>query len=362
MKLTPRIVFIGLLTLCCTAWVQAEVPRNIILLIGDGLGVAQVTAARTVKGELAMESMPIGGLVLTHDTTHYVTDSAAGGTALATGTSTRKGRIGMASNGRRLTNLLELAAGLGKASGVVTTDKLTGATPASFLAHAKDRSETENLAGQISRSSAKVLIAGGAETFDDPDLRANLARRGPVVKTWKALRAHRLGPVTALLDEGVLALSEDRDFSLADLTEQALRLLGQEPNGFVLVIEEALTDKRGHKKDGPDVIAETISLDDAVAACLDFQRTHPHTLVLVTADHETGAVTLEEGSVEDRTATLSYHSGSHSATMVPLLAAGPGADRLGGIKTNAEVGRLLQTLLQEGAKRAPGLHRAGPTE
>lgn len=330
----------------CLLSARADSPRNVIFMIGDGMGVAQVTAARTVKGKLAMEQLPVGGLLVTHDRSHYVTDSAGGGTALATGTTTRRGMVGMLPGGQVLTNLMETAHAAGKAFGVVTTDQLIGATPSAFLAHAKARGETQNLARQIAKSPANVLIGGGAQHFTKDPIPQRLQQRGAVVRTWEDLKAHREGPVTALLGDGVLPWQHERAYTLADMATVALNLLKDEPGGFVVMIEGALIDKQGHKQNSEAVIQETIDFDGAVHTCLQFLKTHPDTLLVVTADHETGGTSLLTGSIPDRTAKLTFTTGSHSGVMVPLFAIGPGADQLGGIRTQAEVGRLLHDLVR----------------
>ncbi|MFO7974631.1 MAG: alkaline phosphatase [Candidatus Hydrogenedentota bacterium] len=341
---------------------EDALPKNVIVMIGDGMGVAHVTAARIVKGELHFERCAVGGFSATHSANRLVTDSAAGGTALATGERTNNGMVAMAPDGTPLKTLLEYAEDAGKSTGVVVTCSVTHATPATFLAHVEDRDQQPRIAEQIVEGDADVILGGGwgffvpkshkgSERNDEKDLLAELGKRMPVALTPEQL--HGLGDVDSfagMLAPDYLLWAEDRDPSLAEMTSMALDALSKNPNGFALMVEGSHLDWAGHDNDEEHIVAETIDFDKAVGAALDFAEANGETLVVVTADHETGGYTILNGKLEEKTLSKSnFGTGGHSAEMVPLFAEGPGATALGGIHDNDEVGRILIGYMKKAA-------------
>ncbi len=333
-------------------------PRNLVLLIGDGMGLAHVTTARLAlagpDGTLAMDGMPVTGLVRTSPTDAVVTDSAAAATALATGTRTRNGRIGSDPDGRPLTTLLEAAAGAGRATGLVVTSTITHATPASFAAHAEDRADEGSIAVQLVGSGVDVLVGGGRAWFqpgstpgsrrtDDRDLLAAAAAAGYTVVATEAELAAATGPriLGLLAPEGIRTGAADAP-ALPSLTRAVLDRLAAAPRGFVLMVEGSQIDWAGHANDLPALVDRMREFDATVAVALAFARERGDTLVVVTADHETGGLAVTGGAppaVAPAPAAWSTHS--HTAQDVPLYAEGPGAARFTGSVDNAEVGRRL---------------------
>jgi alkaline phosphatase len=329
-------------------------PKNIILLIGDGMGTSQITAAKYAKGTLEMERCPVGGLVTTHSSSQFVTDSAASGTAMATGHKTENAIIGQAPDGQLLKNVLEIAEEKGKATGLVCTSALTHATPASFSAHIAHRDRQPEIAEQIAAQEIEVLFGGGRGYFipkssegslrlDEKDLLSILSKRSKVVTTEDEFRSLKTPErVVGLFAQGALPTFSEGRISLPDLTTKAIELLALNDNGFFLMVEGSQIDWGGHATNAEYVLSETVDFDDAVGAALDFAEKDGNTLVIVTADHETGGYALLHGSVEERTITkTSFAHNKHTATMVPLFAYGPGSQAFGGIHDNTDVGRLL---------------------
>lgn len=353
-----------LLVLLVTASSAQEVsapPRNIILMIGDGMGVSQVTAGRTTKGHLALERFRHLGLLLTHAYgDEYVTDSAAGATALATGAATRNGMIGMGPDSLPRTTILERGRALGKKTGVVSVCSITHATPASFLAHVPSRAMEREIAFQIAQADADVLLGSGWGWFlpkekggrrtDGLDLLERMKERGfRIVLTEAALREAGGGGISKIAGffaENHVGRAQDRRPSLADLTEFALRTLAQGERGFVLMVEGSQIDWASHDNNSDQTAIEMADFDDAVSVAVGFAEKNPATLVIVTADHETGGYALLDGSLREKAVQGGFITKHHTAAMVPLFAMGPGAEKLTGIRPQSEVGALLIDLVR----------------
>ncbi len=342
------------------------VPKNVIVMIGDGMSIGQVTAARVVKGSLELERCPVGGFSATHSADKMVTDSAAGGTALATGLRTNNGMVAMLPDGTPIKTLLEHAKDVGKSTGVVVTCSVTHATPATFVSHVDSRSKQTEVAEQIAAGTVDVVLGGGQQFFmpksasgskrkDNQDLVAALRERMPVALTVEELRG--LGDVDSfagLLAPDDLGYAADRVISLAEMVRLSLQALSKNPNGFAVMVEGSLIDWAAHANDEPKMLAEMICFDDAIGAALDFAEADGDTLVIVTADHDTGGYTLLGGSLADKKVTKSaWVTGGHTAIMVPVFAYGPGADALGGILDNSAIGqKLIEYVEQSSAKTA----------
>jgi alkaline phosphatase len=330
------------------------------------MGVAHITAGKIARGNINLERFSVMGLVTTHSADHLVTESAAAATALATGYKTNNRAISVSVDRKPLKTLFEYANERGKSVGVAVTSSVTNATPAAFMAHAQDRSQQADIAEQIASSDIDVLIGGGWAYFvpaanagskrnDQKNLLAELETRMPVILTNDQLSVsvnsdnHKLA---ALLSPGSLPKAADRDYSLRQLTRNAIQLLSKNRNGFVLMVEGSQIDWAAHDHARQDLIAELIDFDDAVGAGLDFAEENRNTLIVVTADHETGGFAVHDGSVPNRqVAATAFTTMGHTAAMVPLFAYGPGSNRLSGIQDNARVGRtLIELLLQKEMK------------
>jgi alkaline phosphatase len=335
-------------------------PKNIILLVGDGMGTSQLTAAKYVKGKLEAERCPVGGFVTTHSLNKLVTDSAAAGTAMATGYKTTNGTISQTPEGVPLKTALEVAEEKGKATGLVCTSAITHATPASFSAHVPKRSMQPAIAEQIAAQDIEVLFGGGRGYFipqsekgsrrkDEKNLIERLEARMEVITTTAEFEALETPVRVAGLfaDKALPKFSEGR-IGLPAMTEKALQILAQNNEGFFLMVEGSQIDWGGHANDAKYILDETIDFDTAVGVALDFAEKNGDTLVVVTADHETGGFAVLDGSVEAPSITnTAFATKSHSAAMVPLFAYGPGSEAFGGIHDNTDMGRLIIRYLAE---------------
>ncbi len=327
-------------------------PKNIIICIGDGMGVGHITAGKIARGTLNLERFSVTGLMTTHSESELLTDSAAAATALATGHKTRSRVVGMSADHQPLKTLFEYAEELGKSTGLVVTSSVTHATPAAFYAHVEDRRRHAEIAEQIINSGVDVLIGGGWKYFipqsnegsgrtDNNNLLQTLETHMPVVLSFDRLPDPG-DKLAALLAPDGLPKSANRDYSLATLTKVAIEILSKNRKGFVLLVEGSQIDWAAHDQDPEGIIAEMIDFDDAVGAGLDFAQKHGDTLIVVTADHETGGFAVHGGSMQSKQVTATgFTSSGHTAAMVPIFAFGPGSNRFNGIQDNAQVGRAI---------------------
>lgn len=305
--------------------------RNLILLIGDGMGAAHRFAGQLLLagrfGSLVMDRLPHRGQMgtLSLDPESFVTDSAAAATALATGVKTVNGAVAVDPDGRPRVTLHELARRAGKATGLVTTCQVTDATPAAFGAHVIHRSDQSEIARQYLEESRIDVILGGGGAWWLPEggpspfggswLDRNRGRHGDLVAEALARGYRHVADADALALAardprasrllGLFAAQEmfvqsaegegdsyDPPVSLAEMTSAALGVLSRNPEGFVLMIEESAIDRMAHRNNAPLTLKGVLELDRAVQVALAFAEREPDTLVVVAADHETGGLAV----------------------------------------------------------------------
>lgn len=339
--------------------VQPATPKNIILFIGDGMGLSQISAAKIVSGQLNVERFKHIGLLTTHSYSDLVTDSAASATAMATGYKTSNKMLSISADGKALKTVIEYAQENNKATGLVATSSITHATPAAFVAHVNSRKEHSLIAEQITQSGVDVLLGGGwgyfvpsttadSKRWDNKNLLAQLALTTTVIQTEKELNS--LGEVNSLV--GLFSVQHlpkaaQRKPSLSRLTKKAIEILAKNNNGFFLMVEGSQIDWGGHENDQDYVISELMDLDKSIGIGLDFAESDQQTLVIVTADHETGGFAIHDGSLQDKQVTASeFTRTKHTATMVPVFAYGPGASDFSGIGDNTRIGKNIIRFLK----------------
>lgn len=354
-RLLPAVVAVVLVAGACTQPPPAaqEAPTSVILLVADGAGLAHWTLAAYSDDELAVRRMSTVGLVDTRGADHTVSGSAPTATAYAIGVRSRMGYVGVDADGQPRTTVLEAAMEAGKGTGLVTTTSIVDATPAAFGAHHTDRGASGLIARQMAEKGIDVLMGGGRQAFragaqaDGVDLLARIRDTRTYVEDVAALETLDPATVDALVGlfaEGGMGTLAERGGALPRMTVAALEILGDDPDGFFLLVENEETDTQAHRNADPSVVTtEMLDFDEAVGLALDYREANPGTLVVVTADHETGGMTLPHD--RDREIVVGYATGSHTGAMVPLFAAGPGAERFGGIIRNDEVGRILLEMM-----------------
>ena len=316
--------------------------KNVILLIGDGMGVSQFYSGITANKGLNMEKVQFVGLAKTYSASSYITDSAAAGTALASGTKTNNGAIGVDENGNEVKSILEYAAENGLSTGVVASCAVTHATPASFVAHQLKRSMEEEIAVDFVNSDITLFIGGGRKYFDarsdDKDLITELEAKGfKVALDMESVMNTESGKLAALIADEHPAPYPERGEFLPESVGKALDLLNDNDEGFFLMVEGSQIDWAGHANETEYTINEVIDFDNAVKVAMDFADQNPGTLVVVTADHETGAMSITGGDLSKGEVNASWGSTGHSAIMVPVFSYGTAAIEFAGIYENTDI-------------------------
>ena len=337
--------------------------RNLIYLIGDGMGLSHVSMLMLEEGygTTAFDRAQNIALITTYSANNRVTDSAAAGTALATRHKTGNGMLGVLPDSTAAESIMADAIRAGMPTGVVVTSTLQHATPGAFYAHVPYRRQYQRISDQLAGSDLTVAFGGGlkyAEASEREDGVPGIERlrdRGFRVLTDPSqLDTLSRGLVMGFFADGHLPkMSEGRGDYLERATRKALEILsreaGERDRGFILMVEGSQIDLRAHDNDAEGVLAEMRDFDRAVAAAMDFADRHPGTLVVVTADHETGGLSIPSADVdfEHEEAGIEYRfsTGGHTAAMVPVYLYGTGSERINGVLDNTELARMLKWLV-----------------
>ena len=387
-----RISFVLLVAMAVLASCSVEPaskPKNVIYLIGDGMGFGAVSSLLlSMEEETGFEKAPVIGLSETCSANNYVTDSPAGGTALATGTRTCNGFLGVGPDSVQLESLLKKAQKMGKKTGIVVNTTLTEATPGAFYAGVTSRKESYTIAKQFTESGVDVAIGAGLSAFinrpDSIDMTEVLINKGyDVYLDWKSVleseskkfvgildmgdvhRRNKKSNATASAAEGqevclaarLAATEENADTTrFSEPTEylhkactKALSVLEQEAEeGFFLMVESAIIDGYGHNNDSEGMIEEMQEFDKTLQALIAYVDAHPNTLLVVTADHETGGTGVAYKSHEVNEPAglhLNFSTKGHTGTVVPIFAYGAGAAEFRGIFQNRELPGIIEGLM-----------------
>ncbi len=364
--------------------------KNVIYLIGDGMGFGAVTTLLLTEDEpTGFEEAPVIGLSETCSANNYVTDSAAGGTALATGTRTNNGYVGADPDGNQLTSVLRKAQTYGMKTGIVVNTTLTEATPGAFYAGVTSRKMVFDIAKQFTESEVDVAIGGGLDHFiarpDSLDLTATLIENGyDVYLNWETVlntesdkfvgilplydlhrREENNGTASAAEGQEVClaaqmaAINEDINAThlsepavyLEKATVKALDVLSRNnKDGFFLMIESAIIDGYGHNNDGEGMIVEMQEFGRTLRAMIDYVNNHPETLLVVTADHETGGTGVYYNGhtpANEGPLRLKFSTSGHTGTVVPVFAYGAGAENFAGVMKNIDIPEKIDALIRK---------------
>ena len=335
-------------------------PRNVILIIGDGMGQGAIKLTSLYQhradGQLVMQQFPFVGLCTTHSFDAEVTDSAASGTAFACGHKTKNGMLGMLPNKTVIESVATESKRAGRSVGIITTDTIHGATPSAFYAHVDGRGASQKIIDFLPECGFDVMIGNAAgkpwflpksEGGGRSDMRnvlAELDAKGYVQVTQ--IDAFRNAPedksVVGFMD---LKTTYATESCTSELFEIAVSRLEKNPKGFFLMVEPDLADGGGHSNNADRSILGTIQTDWTARAAAEYARTHSDTLVIVTADHETGGINanLSYGTQE---LSIIYTTTSHTGTPVALYAFGPGAHRFSGVIDNIDIAKTIRALLK----------------
>lgn len=372
MRIIVIVLLVGVLVGCRTTqpiveeiprFEEDEYPKNIILMIGDGMGLAQVTAAMyATKRKLALERFPIIGFHKNYSAHDLKTDSAAGATAFACGVKTFNGAIGMGADTLPCQTILEEAEEYGLATGLIATSQITHATPAAFIAHQPLRILFEEIAKDFLETEVDLIIGGGQRYFD--------YRVSDGVNLLKKMKQNNY-KVTSFFDGDLADFRLDYNKNFAHFTSNDKPLpvsmgrtylpyaskigpafLDQRSDkGFFLMIEGSQIDWAGHSNEGNLLINEVLDFDEAIEEVLRFANEDKETLVIVTADHETGGLAINPKS-KMRNLKLEFTTNDHTCVMVPVYAYGPQAEKFAGIYENTAIYDKMRAALQFPEKKA----------
>src|SRR5690554_3707732 len=327
-----------------TEFTTPNKPKNIILLIGDGMGLSQVSSAYFYKreGNPNFDRFTTIGLSKTSSASDLITDSAAGATVFSTGVKTYNNAIGVAVDSTPVPTIMEHLIQRNYSTGIIATSSIQHATPASFYAHVKHRNMYEDITEFIPYSGIDFFAGGGLKYFtnrkDNRNLLEVAQKAGYTVITDKLpLKSIEGKELILLADNGMPKMSEGRGDFLPNATKLALNKLSKNEKGFFLMVEGSQIDWGGHDNDAEYLIEELLDFDKAIGVALDFAKKDGETLVIVVADHETGGFTLSADGNNYNKIKPTFTTTGHSATMVPVFAEGPGSQLFNGIYENTEV-------------------------
>ncbi len=356
-----KIIFFTTILLCASIFsaqvkrdnTQTKTQPNIILMIGDGMGLSQLSSAYYFSDETPNFSrFETVGLSITRSGSHKITDSAAGATALSCGKKTYNGAIGVDMDTTSIETILEYVSQKNWNTALVSTSSITHATPASFFGHTYSRSEQQELARQLCYSDVDFFAGGGIKYFthrlDNKNLLDTLTAQG---FDWDTTALPQtIDPNKKygflLAKSGLEQKNKGRGNELENASMLALDYLTQKGDPFFCMIEGSQIDWGGHNNDAEYLIQEVLDFDQTIGKVLDFAAKDGNTIVIVTADHETGGFTLSGKSKigplkkqydDYNTIEPSFSTGGHSSALVPVLVYGPGADKFGGIYENTEI-------------------------
>ena len=318
--------------------------KNVILMIGDGMSLMHVYSAWTAnRGKLYLENCEVTGLSKTYCANKLVTDSGAGGTAMAIGQKTNYHSVGVDVNGNPPPSLIKLA-------GVAVTCRLWDATPADFCCHNTDRDNEDEIIADYVNCEADYVVGGGAKKFenrkDGRNIFKELEQKGyQVARSWEECKNLKSGKIFAVTDSVDTPLPAERGDRLAQSSLKGIELLNQNPNGFFMMIEGSQLDDYGHFNDLDLLMQETHDFDRTVGKILEWAAKDGETLVVVTADHETGGLTLIDGDKDKGEIKCKFSTTGHSGVMVPVYAFGPGAELFTGIYENTDIFHKIKSLL-----------------
>lgn len=318
----------------------AEKPvKNIILLIADGTGLAQLYAAYTAnKGSLNIFKMKHSGLSKTSSFDSFITDSAPGSTAFSTGKKTNNRFVGVDHTGARLPLIPEIISKRSMTTGLITCGDITDATPADFYAHRSDRDSSAAIFHDLVSSPVQLIMGAGNKSMNDTITNALKGSGYNIVSTIESIEETPAKQKWVLIDSAAgLSMLNGRGPWLQQAFTKAVNILSKNKAGFFLMLEGAQADHGGHNNSLPYVVTEILNFDQAVGKALEFADKNGETLVIVTADHETGGLTLLDGDYSKGYVSGQFSTNDHTAVPVPVFAYGPQSQLFTGVYENTKL-------------------------
>lgn len=347
-----NVILSTLLLLFCSTVVAQKAPKNVIFMIGDGMGIAQVYSGMVANGnKLALEQCTYSGFSKTYSSNNFTTDSGAGGTALACGVKTKNGMIGLNPDSVAVESILVKAEKNKLATGIVVACAVTHATPASYIAHQINRNMYEEIAADYLKTDIDVFIGGGRKYFEDRTDGKNLtnelkAKNYKIAYNLEDVKSTTSGKLAGLLYDDQNPGMPERGNMLPESTEAAIKILNNNSKGFFLMVEGSQIDWACHANDAKQTVKEMLDFDKTISKVLDFAKKDGNTLVIITADHETGGMTIVNGKMEAKDMNVIYTTKGHSGVPVPVFAYGPGAENFTGFMENTSFKKKIEKLLK----------------
>jgi alkaline phosphatase len=345
-KIITALLFLSLFYAGRSNAPKPKKPKNIVLMIGDGTGLVHLYAAYTAKGGHLniYDYAKTVGLSITASFNDYITDSGAGATAISTGKKTKNGMIGMGPDSISLKTIAEAAYDKGLSTGTVVTCELPHATPASFYAHQSSRKMYKQIVADITQNNAATVLVGSGLPYFDTIL---LKKAGYSISVGtEAMLKNKGGRqicFTDTLKEPLPAPQRGPMLSIGSM--HAISHLSKNKKGFFLMIEGSQIDWGAHNNDSAHTIAEAIDFDNAAGEVLKWAQKDRNTLVIITADHECGGLTLHGFDKANNRPVMHFSSGHHTAEPVPVYAFGPSAEAFSGVYQNTEIYYKMMKLL-----------------
>jgi len=320
--------------------------KNIILLIGDGTGLAQLYAGYTAnKATLNIFKMQSIGLSKTSSYDNFVTDSAPGATSISSGEKTKNRYVGVDHTGAALPLIPMFLAKKNIKTGIVTSGDITDATPADFYAHRSDRDSSAAIFADLAQSPVQLIMGAGNKSFN-ADIRKDLNNHNfNVTSSIDSIRKGETTKCVVLDQKASLSVLNGRNNWLPEAFSKTLQLLSANKQGFFIMTEGAQIDHGGHANNLPYVATEVVDFDEVVGRAMQFADSNGETLVIVTADHETGGLSLLDGDYSKGNISGQFATGHHTAIPVPVFAYGPQSQLFRGVYENtAMFGKILQAI------------------
>ena len=320
--------------------------KNVIMLIGDGMGLNQIAAGYYANNGLSLMKMRNIGFQINNAIDAFTTDSAAGGSALATGKSHANRHISMTVDGKVIPTLSDYFHNMNKAVGVLSLGNVADATPAAFYGHATDRDSADLILSYLNKAEIDLLCGSGIDLFEKNRKKEELSRKYNFVTDISGINEKK-GKVICI-DEKMGDAAEEANITLLSdaLRQSVQKLQSLGDNGFFLMAEGAKIDYAGHSRCLPGSILEMLSFDLAVAQAMKFADSNGETLVIVTADHETGGLVIVDGDIATGRVTGVYFSDDHTPSIIPVFAYGPGSENFRGVYKNTEIARTVKSLIK----------------
>jgi alkaline phosphatase len=327
-------------------------PKNVVFIIGDGMGLAHIYAGMVANGNhLQFERFKNIGFSKTYSANNFTTDSGAGGTAIACGVKTNNGMIGTTPDSVAVPSILEIADKNMLSTGIVVACDVTHATPASFISHQPSRKMNEEIALDFLKTDIDVIIGGGRKSFQNREDKRNLINELKTngynyASNLEEVKKIKSGKLAGLLYDGHNPPMPERGDMLPESALAAIDILDNNKKGFFLMIEGSQIDWAAHDNKADQIVKEVLDLDKTIGKVLDFAEKNKNTLVIVTADHETGGLTLPKGNISKKEFSASFSTKDHSGVLVPVFAFGPGAENFTGFMENTSFKNKLIKLLK----------------